>query len=104
MQDGWQARVESDLESWHSCQILIKRSRLKSLHRTPGVVFSSAFAGETFWFGVGELLQFGSIPAMRLFLLLAIAAVLVGCRTQSKRTADQFAFMEVGMPLTVVTN
>src|SRR5438067_944721 len=41
---------------------------------------------------------------MRLFLLLAVVAVLVGCRTHSKRTADQFSFLEVGMPLSVVTN
>jgi len=34
-------------------------------------------------------------PAMRLFLLLAVAAVLVGCRTHSQRTVDQFAFLEV---------
>ena len=41
---------------------------------------------------------------MKLFFLLAVAFVLVGCRTHSKRTADQFAFLEVGMPLSVVTN
>jgi len=41
---------------------------------------------------------------MRLFLLLAVAAVLVGCRTYSQRTVDQFTFLEVGMPMTVVSN
>ena len=51
-----------------------------------------------------SVLAFGGIPAMKLFLLLAVAAVLVGCRMHSMRTADQFAFLEVGMPLSVVTN
>ena len=41
---------------------------------------------------------------MRLILLLGVAAFLVGCRTHSTRTADQFAFLEVGMPMTVVSN
>ena len=41
---------------------------------------------------------------MRLFILFVAAALLVGCRTHSKRTVDQFAFLEVGMPLNVVTN
>ena len=41
---------------------------------------------------------------MRLILLLSVAALLVGCRTHSTRTAVQFAFLEVGMPITVVSN
>ena len=41
---------------------------------------------------------------MKYFILLAAAALLAGCRTQSKRTVDQFAFLEVGMPMTVVSN
>jgi len=41
---------------------------------------------------------------MRLFIPFLGAALLVGCRTHSKRTANQFAFLEVGMPLSVVTD
>ena len=41
---------------------------------------------------------------MRLLMVFAAAVVLVGCRTHPKRTVDQFAFLEVGMPLTAVTN
>jgi hypothetical protein len=42
--------------------------------------------------------------AMRFLFLLTTPAMLVGCRTNSARTADQFAFLEVGIPLTFVTN
>jgi|GEM_PF-5907255 hypothetical protein len=41
---------------------------------------------------------------MRLILLIAAATVFVGCRTHSKRTVDQFAFLEIGTPMTVVSN
>ena len=41
---------------------------------------------------------------MKPLILLAATAMLVGCRTHSTRTLDQFAFLEVGTPLTVVTN
>ena len=41
---------------------------------------------------------------MRLFILFVAAALLAGCRTHGKRTVDQFAFLEVGMPMTVVSN
>jgi len=41
---------------------------------------------------------------MRLILLLVVAASLFGCRTRSTRTVGQFAFLEVGMPMTVVRN
>ncbi len=41
---------------------------------------------------------------MKLILLFVIGALLVGCRTRSTRTAEQFSFLEVGMPMTVVSN
>ena len=41
---------------------------------------------------------------MKLVLLIGFAALVVGCRTQSTRTADQFTFLEIGMPMTVVSN
>ena len=37
----------------------------------------------------------------------AVASLLVACRahnTHSKRTVEQFSFLEVGMPMTVVSN
>ena len=39
-----------------------------------------------------------------LFLFAAATLLVVGCRTHSKRTVDQFAFLEIGMPMTVVSN
>ena len=42
---------------------------------------------------------------MRYIILFAAAAFLVvGCRTHSKRTVDQFGFVEIGIPMTVVSN
>src|SRR3954468_16246209 len=41
---------------------------------------------------------------MRRCALLAVVAFVVGCRTGPHRTVDQFAFLEVGMPMTVVSN
>ena len=41
---------------------------------------------------------------MKLVLIFIAMTALVGCRTHSKRVVDQFAFLEVGMPLSVVTN
>jgi len=42
---------------------------------------------------------------MKCFILFVVAVLLVvGCRTHSKRTVDQFAFLEIGMPMTVVSN
>ena len=56
---------------------------------------------------VGRVLELGSLgdyAGMRLILSIAIGALLVGCRTRSTRIAEQFAFLEVGMPMTVVSN
>jgi hypothetical protein len=41
---------------------------------------------------------------MRYLVVFAAIAALAGCRTPSRRTVDQFAFLEVGMPMTVVSN
>ena len=41
---------------------------------------------------------------MRLFSLVVVLVFVVGCRTRPNRTVDQFAFLEVGMPMTVVSN
>lgn len=41
---------------------------------------------------------------MRLLQLFAIAGFLVGCRSHIKRTVEQFSFVDVGMPLSLVTN
>ena len=46
----------------------------------------------------------GETFAMRFFILIIAAALLLGCRTHSNRTADQFAFLEIGVPMTVVSN
>ncbi len=39
-----------------------------------------------------------------LLLFVAVVLLVVGCRTHSKRTVDQFAFLQIGMPMTVVSN
>jgi len=41
---------------------------------------------------------------MKYFILLFAMFSFVGCRPHSKRTVDQFAFLELGMPIDVVTN
>lgn len=41
---------------------------------------------------------------MKLHILLAVTAVVVGCSTRITRTPDQFSFLEIGTPLSVVTN
>jgi hypothetical protein len=43
---------------------------------------------------------------MRLVILLAFLALAlaVGCRSPSKRTVDQFTFLAIGTPMTVVSN
>ena len=47
----------------------------------------------------------GESDPMRYVILFGVAAFLaVGCRTHSKRTVDQFEFVEIGMPMTVVSN
>src|SRR5712675_2147903 len=41
---------------------------------------------------------------MKWLAFLFVAAVLVGCRTRSARTAAQFEFLQGGLAMTVVTN
>src|SRR4026209_2416136 len=41
---------------------------------------------------------------MRFILLLGVAALLIGWCIDRTRTAEQFAFLEIGMPMTVVSN
>ena len=42
---------------------------------------------------------------MKWFVLVAATVVsVVGCHTRGKRTVDEFAFLEIGMPMTVVSN
>jgi hypothetical protein len=41
---------------------------------------------------------------MKYFILLLAVFSFIGCRSHSNRTVDQFAFLELGMPIDVVTN
>jgi len=41
---------------------------------------------------------------MRFILLSVIGAFLVGCGARNARTVEQFDFLKVGMPFTVVSN
>jgi hypothetical protein len=53
----------------------------------------------------------GSVPGrsalshvMRVFVLFIVSVLLAGCQPRTSRTVEQFSFLELGMPVSVVTN
>jgi hypothetical protein len=54
---------------------------------------------------VAQLVSLDGVALMRcVILFVAVTFLAVGCHTHSKRTVEQFDFLELGMSMTVVSN